>query len=73
MITEEKLIFQPKYSMTILQNLTSRLYSKGVILGYKNKKLRSIIYKGLAVLISPNILWIYLKRIFMSKQMKELK
>jgi glycosyltransferase involved in cell wall biosynthesis len=73
MITKEKLIFQPKYSMTILQNLTSRLYSKGVILGYENKKLKSIIYKGLAVLISPNILWIYLKRIFMSKQMKELK
>ncbi len=68
-IIKEPLSCKPKFSMNTLERYTSSLYSHGLLYGYKKSHVLSLVYRGLAVLLSPDILWIYFKRAYLIKKL----
>ncbi len=62
-LTSENLTIQCKTKMNIFQKQTSFLYSKGMFLSYQNRRIQAFFYKAMSIVLSPNILIIYIRRL----------
>lgn len=65
---DNKIKITSKSTMNIFQKYSSFLYSKGLYFSYYNNKFLSLICKSLSVIVAPDILYIYLKRILLLKK-----
>lgn len=65
---ETQIQINSKSKMNIFQKYSSLLYSKGLYLSYYNNNFFSLLCKFLSILVSPDILYIYLKRMLIIKK-----
>lgn len=62
-----------KSTMNRRQKMSSYLYSKGLFYSYNHRQVMSVVLKVFSIFICPQILFVYIKRIYSIYRLKNLK